>query len=194
MKFPSLAALEVVKMATSSEPVIKISSKWRHFRFSEGANRMQISWDVLYHVFVIFNSVLPGDVAVTEREVTEHVTDWASEQMPQKIFWWQFKIGSGNVLMPSGNKPLPEQMLTKIYVTILLHYRPQRVNSMWIGDTMWRHQSDSTLDQVSLRAFRLIQFWVIVNKQRDTSHFRGNIPENINKNEFENYLFKVTKS
>ena len=81
MKFPSLAALEVVKMATSSEPVIKISSKWRHFRFSEGANRMQISWDVLYHVFVIFNSVLPGDVAVTEREVTEHVNGlsfWAN--------------------------------------------------------------------------------------------------------------------
>ena len=28
--------------------------------------------------------------------------------------WWQVKIGSGNGLVPSGNKPLPELMLTQI--------------------------------------------------------------------------------
>ena len=27
-------------------------------------------------------------------------------------------IGSGNGLVPSGNKPLPEPMLTQIYITI----------------------------------------------------------------------------
>ena len=30
-------------------------------------------------------------------------------------------IGSGNVLVPSGNKPLPEPMLTQIYVAIRRH-------------------------------------------------------------------------
>ena len=29
-------------------------------------------------------------------------------------------IGSGNGLLPLGNKPLPEPMLTKIYITVLL--------------------------------------------------------------------------
>ena len=31
-------------------------------------------------------------------------------------YWWQVNIGSGNGLVPSGNKPLPEPMLTQIYV------------------------------------------------------------------------------
>ena len=30
--------------------------------------------------------------------------------------WWLVNIGSGNGLVPSGNKPLPEPMLTQIYV------------------------------------------------------------------------------
>ena len=30
-------------------------------------------------------------------------------------------IGSGNGLVPSGNKPLPEPMLTQLYVAIILH-------------------------------------------------------------------------
>ena len=32
--------------------------------------------------------------------------------------WWSVNIGSGNGLVPSGNKPLPEPMLTQISVTI----------------------------------------------------------------------------
>ena len=35
--------------------------------------------------------------------------------------WWQFNIGSGNGLVPSGNKPLPEPMLTKACVDIWRH-------------------------------------------------------------------------
>ena len=29
-------------------------------------------------------------------------------------YWWQVNIGSGNGLVPSGNKPLPKPVLTKI--------------------------------------------------------------------------------
>ena len=32
--------------------------------------------------------------------------------------WWSVNIGSGNGLVPSGNKLLPEPMLTQIYVAI----------------------------------------------------------------------------
>ena len=35
--------------------------------------------------------------------------------------WWYVDIGSGNGLVLSGNKPLPEQMLTQIYVAIWRH-------------------------------------------------------------------------
>ena len=37
-----------------------------------------------------------------------------------KPYWWSVNIGSGNGLVPSGNKPLPEPMLTQIYVVNLV--------------------------------------------------------------------------
>ena len=37
------------------------------------------------------------------------------------LHWWSVNIGSGNGLVPSGNKPLPESMLTQI------------------SDVIWRH-------------------------------------------------------
>ena len=36
-------------------------------------------------------------------------------------YWWSVNIGSGNDLVPSGNKPLPEPMLIQIYVDMLRH-------------------------------------------------------------------------
>ena len=36
-------------------------------------------------------------------------------------YWWQVTIVSGNGLVPSGNKPLPEAMLTQIYVATWCH-------------------------------------------------------------------------
>ena len=35
--------------------------------------------------------------------------------------WWSVKIGSGNGLVPSGNKPLPEPVLTQISVAMWCH-------------------------------------------------------------------------
>ena len=37
------------------------------------------------------------------------------------LHWWSVNIGSGNGLVPSGNKPLPEPMLTQISVAISRH-------------------------------------------------------------------------
>ena len=39
-----------------------------------------------------------------------------SQKTPTEPLWWLVNIGSGNGLVPSGNKPLPEPMLTQIYV------------------------------------------------------------------------------
>ena len=49
--------------------------------------------------------------------------------------WGLINIGSGNGLVPSGSKPLPEPMMTKI-------------NLLCPSDVIWHHRSESTLDQV----------------------------------------------
>ena len=36
-------------------------------------------------------------------------------------YWWEVNIGSGNGLVLLGNKPLPESMLTQIYVAKWRH-------------------------------------------------------------------------
>ena len=39
-----------------------------------------------------------------------------SQENATEQLWWRVNIGSGNGLVPSGNKPLPEPMLTQIHV------------------------------------------------------------------------------
>ena len=50
---------------------------------------------------------------------------YLSRHCPQmnatRPYWWQVNIGSGKGLVPSGNKPLPEPMLTQIYVAKWCH-------------------------------------------------------------------------
>ena len=36
-------------------------------------------------------------------------------------YWWKVNIGLGNALVTSGNKPLPQPMLTQIYAAIWRH-------------------------------------------------------------------------
>ena len=58
-----------------------------------------------------------------------HIKDRYLENFPWNCFqlhatrlhWKLVSIGSGNGLVPSGNKPLPEWMLTQIYVTLWHH-------------------------------------------------------------------------
>ena len=55
-----------------------------------------------------------------------HVMDWILEYVilnfshanATELLWWWVTIGSGNDLVPYGTKPLPESMLTQIYVAI----------------------------------------------------------------------------
>ena len=51
---------------------------------------------------------------------------WNCPQMNiTEPFWWSVSIGSGNGLVPSGNKPLPEPMLTQFTCSVPNHYLKQ---------------------------------------------------------------------
>ena len=57
----------------------------------------------------------------------EHIRDICFWTSTPEIYWWQVNFASGNGLVPSGNKPLPEPKLTQIYVVIYCDTRPQWV-------------------------------------------------------------------
>ena len=70
-------------------------------------------------------------------------------------YWWCVNIGSVNDLVPSGNKPSPEPMLTQIYVAIwrhyttvsdggnLLYHKGITVFNDLFDITWWRHQMET---------------------------------------------------
>ena len=65
-------------------------------------------------IIVIFKLINPIDILSNSQEI-------ALRKMPQNI-WWEICIASGKGLVPSGNKPLPEPMLTQIYAIIWRHW------------------------------------------------------------------------
>ena len=96
-----------------------------------GLNHINNSWDVLHNLcmeilligpgkfewkfrYVIFKQILViGDRGIS----CEIALIW----MSLGLHWSSVNIGSGNGLVPSGNKPLPEPMLTHIFVAIWRH-------------------------------------------------------------------------
>ena len=69
--------------------------------------------------------------------------------MSQNTFNDKVNIGSGNGLVPSGKKPLPEPILTQIYVPYGI-IRPQYVNSLWPNtyNPILGHETGAVLVQV----------------------------------------------
>ena len=77
-----------------------------------------------------FNSLAPGRFQFNFRSVIFKLTIvnggwgtlWNCPQMNgTRPYWWWVNIGSGNGLVLSGTKPLPDPMLTQFYVTIWRH-------------------------------------------------------------------------
>ena len=76
----------------------------------------------------ILNSLAPGRFQFNFRKVIFKLSlvngSWgisyeiAIRWMP---YWWEVNIVSGNGLVPLGNKPLPEPMLTQIFVAKWRH-------------------------------------------------------------------------
>ena len=108
---------------------------------------------VLMLVFLVYwvNSLAPSRFWLTFRwsDFQTNFNDWWLSYLPWNYpqmnvtgpFWWLVNIGSGNGLVLSGNKPLPEPMLTQIYVTIGIT-RPQWVKipqSKYCSMISWMH-------------------------------------------------------
>ena len=69
----------------------------------------------------IRSRVIRGPYCITKDIYLDHILwNWASV-IATRPHWWTVNIGSGNGLVLSGNKRLPEPMLTQIFVTIWLH-------------------------------------------------------------------------
>ena len=68
----------------------------------------QVLCTLIYHRCSLY-SFLPGYISLA-----------SSVKLPSGkwLHWWFFNIDSGNGLAPSGNKPLSEPMLTKLYEVI----------------------------------------------------------------------------
>ena len=73
-----------------------------------------------------FNSLAPGrcecniKLAIFKLKSRIDFLSIFCEIALRRMHW--FNIGSGNGLLPSGNKPLTEPVLTQIYGAIWLHY------------------------------------------------------------------------
>ena len=115
-------------------------------------------------------------------------------------YWWLVNIGLGNGLVPSGNKPLPVLMLTQLNVaTWHICELTEIINSLWPSDTIWRHKSGSTLDQVmacclTAPSHYLNQCWLIISKIQWHSseyNFTRYTPSISHWNKLENYLSKI---
>ena len=114
--------------------------------------------------------------------------------------WWSVKIGSGNGLMPSGNKPLPEPCWLKYMSYGVTLPKLQWVDSLWPGDALWRHGTRPTLAQVmacclTTPSHYLNQCWLIIHEVPWHSSqgiiIRRYEDTNQSINEIENCSFKM---
>ena len=83
------------------------------------------------NIAVTFNSLVSGrDIWDTESIIFKLILNRVSCAFPLKLLdprrppWGLVNTGSGNGLVPSGNKPLPEAMLAHINVTIWQYIYP----------------------------------------------------------------------
>ena len=89
-----------------------------HIYASLGLN--ELTHQPLGDVEIILKSVVSK--VLFQINILSNSCEIALRRMLQNPFDEKVNIGSGNGLMPSGSKPLPDPiMLTQIYVTILHH-------------------------------------------------------------------------
>ena len=86
-----------------------LSQCWPRFTLPYGVTRPQWVYNLIFKLIQTSSLVFHSQIALR----------W----MPQNTCDdnCQVNIGSGNGLVPSGNKPLPEPILTQIYITIWHH-------------------------------------------------------------------------
>ena len=108
------------------------------------------------------------------------IFSWSYLQMiAMGPYWWLISSGSGNGLVPSGNKSLPEPISTQFHATIWHHW-PQWVNLLFASDSLWHHKTCLTLVQVMACCLtapnhNLNQCWLTLQEVLWHS-LQGNIP------------------
>ena len=80
-------------------------------------------WVLYIMVLCLFNSLAPGKSGWNFRYIifkqillinVISISLWICAQVKAKgLHWWSVNTGSGNGLVPSGSKPLPEAMLPR---------------------------------------------------------------------------------
>ena len=97
------------------------------FSFSSTAPQMEPAaapWPIRGH----HGGSIPGGKKVPK--ITRYLF-WNSHQVIVKTFWLLVIIGSGYGLVPPGNKPLPEPLLSKISVAKTMQTRTTRTPAFW---------------------------------------------------------------
>ena len=101
---------------------------------------------VVLSVYVRLTHCPQGDgVAISKRVISKHMSRIGFMKIffvkllsgeCHRIPWWWINIGSGNGLVPAGNKPLPEPILTQIYV-IMSSLGHNKLTLKSLGHTGW---------------------------------------------------------
>ena len=99
---------------------------WFNLWLIWNSNRITINQSVIWPWSVVFNSLAPGRFQFNfQANFSEWWLRYLLRNCPQmnatRPYWWRVNTGSGNGLVPSGNKPLPELMLTQVYVAKWRH-------------------------------------------------------------------------
>ena len=110
----------------STSGTSRTSAKWASLAPSSSIVDVYGTWR-----YVLINPLAPGKFEWNFRYVIfkRLFSDWwlryllrnYSNMHVTGLHWWSVNMGSGNGLVPSGNKPLPEPMLTQIYVAVWRH-------------------------------------------------------------------------
>ena len=81
-------------------------------------------------------------------------------------------VGSGNGLVPSANKPLPEPMLTHMFVTMWCHQGPGHNELSALGD-IWKIGLSFYCKELQFGKHKLYSFIKIEAYKFDTSHSKA---------------------
>ena len=75
--------------------------------------------------------------------------------------WWLINIGSGNGLLPLGNQPLPEPVLTQMYVAVWCHSTKIRWIMIKIIPIPWQFQMHCLCFSVDVNVIK--PKWILYN-------------------------------
>ena len=101
---------------------------------------------------------------------------------------WQVDIGSGNGLVPSGNKPLPEPMLTKIYVPHMVWLGHNGLISSACIHNSWCQGTHFCISKLTHHWFR----WLVT--RLTPSHYQNQWQLSINWTLLSNFQLKSNQN